>query len=288
MQWQKKLYQHEELPPPGIWDEMIKVLADEPYQIRQSLNEYTATPPDKVWENITFQIEKKDTPASVSFLHKFRRTTLSYAAAITGIGLFTALLVFLLNNKPNEVGVKDLAAGLNFQDSPLLENNNTDTNQDLEKNLTLNKPAEGSLNSENQPGNAASKNDELKKEDITPVKVNPVIASIKKPHAPIGLKTNPKEPEQKISSKKVSYSDGNYILMYENNGQANRVSYKLAEMVQSLNSNELAPGNSKESAQLWQKKITEWKEKMGHSTFIPSASNFFDIAEMAEILNAEQ
>ena len=288
MQWQKKLYQHEELPPPGIWDEMIKVLADEPYQIRQSLNEYTVTPPEKVWENLTSQIETKDTPASVPFLHKFRRTSLSYAAAITGIGLFTALLVFLLNNKPNEVGVKDLAAGLNFQDSPLVENNSTDTNRDPVKDLALNKPAEGGLNSVNQPGNSASKNNELKTEDVAPVKVNPLISSIKKPESPIGLNTNPKKTTQKNTSKKVSYSDGNYILMYENNGQANRVSYKLAEMVQSLHTNEHASGNTKETAQLWEKKITEWKEKMGHSTFIPSASNFFDIAEMAEILNAEK
>jgi hypothetical protein len=59
-------------------------------------------------------------------------------------------------------------------------------------------------------------------------------------------------------------------------------------MVQSLHNNELSSGNTKEAAEIWNKKITAWKEKMGHSTFIPSASNFFDIAEMAEILNAEK
>ncbi len=288
MQWQKKLYQHEELPPPGIWDEMKKVLADEPYQIRQSLNEYTVTPPANVWENISFQIEKKDIPASVPFLHKFRRTTLSYAAAITGIGLFTALLVFLFNNKPDEVGVKDLAAGLNFQDSPLLENISTDTNQDLEKNLTVNKLSQVKPNTENLSGDVASKNNESKTADIVPVKGNPVISSIKNTNAGVGLKTNHNESAQIISSQKVSYSDGNYILLYENNGQPNRVSYKLSDMVQSLHSNEPSSGNTKEAAEIWNKKITAWKEKMKHSTFIPSASNFFDIAEMAEILNAEK
>ena len=33
MQWQKKLYQHEENPPTVIWDEFTKVLADAPYKI---------------------------------------------------------------------------------------------------------------------------------------------------------------------------------------------------------------------------------------------------------------
>jgi hypothetical protein len=227
MQWQKKLYQLEELPPPGIWEEMKKALADEPYQIRQSLNEYAVTPPVNVWENVIYQIEQKEIPVSVPFLHKFRRTTLSYAAAIIGIGLFTALLVFLFNNKPNT-------------------------------------------------------------EDLELVKVKPVIASLNKPAVNSVSNKKLNESGHKPAKQKVSYSDGNYILLYENNGQPNRVSYKLSDMVQSLHNNEPSSGNTKEAAEIWNKKITAWKEKMGHSTFIPSASNFFDIAEMAEILNAEK
>jgi len=288
MQWQKKLYQHEELPPPGIWEEMKKALADEPYQIRQSLNEYAVTPPVKVWENVINQIEQQDIPVSVPFLHKFRRTTLSYAAAIIGIGLFTALLVFLFNNKPNEIGVKDLAAGLNFQDSPTLEKNSTDTNQDLTNNASSDKSAENKSISENQSGTSASKNNEPKTEDPELVKVKPVIASLNKPAANSASKINIKESAHKTATQKVSYSDGNYILLYEKNGQPNRVSYKLSDMVQSLHNNVPSSGNTKEAAEIWNKKITAWKEKMGHSTFIPSASNFFDIAEMAEILNAEK
>lgn len=288
MQWQKKLYHHEELPPPGIWEEMKKALADEPYQIRQSLNEYSVTPPVNVWENVSYKIGQQDIPVSVPFLHKFRRTTLSYAAAIIGIGLFTALLVFLFNNKPNEIGVKDLAAGLNFQDSPTLEKNSTDTNQDLANNTSSDKPAENRSISENQSGTSASKNNDPKTEGPGLVKVNPVIASLNKPVANSVSNIKRKESAQKPATQKVSYSDGNYILLYENNGQPNRVSYKLSDMVQSLHNNEPSSGYTKEAAEIWNKKITAWKEKMGHSTFIPSASNFFDIAEMAEILNAEK
>jgi hypothetical protein len=285
MQWQKKLYQHEELPPPGIWDEMKKILADEPYTIRQSLNEFAVTPPVSIWENVSSQIEQQDVPVSVPFLHKFRRTTLSYAAAIVGIGLFTALLVFLFNNKPNEVGVKDLAAGLNFQDSPLLENKNADNNQDNKNDPSSNESEQNRLIAESQSGITGSKNDNPAPAEPAPVKVNP---PLKKPVANSSHKNKNEGSAQKTATQKVSYSDGNYIILYENNGQSNRVSYKLADMVQSLHNNEPGSGTTKESTLLWNKKITEWKEKMGHSTFIPSASNFFDIAEMAEILNSEK
>ena len=59
-------------------------------------------------------------------------------------------------------------------------------------------------------------------------------------------------------------------------------------MVQSLHTDDHSSGKAQADTQRWNKKITEWKEKMGNSTFIPSGSNFFDIAEMAEMLNTEK
>jgi hypothetical protein len=262
MQWQKKLYQHEENPPPFIWDELSKVLADEPYKIRQSLNEYAITPPSKIWDNISTKIGDEEIPVKIPLIFKIRSSALSYAAAITGIGLFIALIVFLLNNKPNEIGVKDLAAGLNFQDSPLTESNK-DTNQDIQNNQILTQPAQDNITSEN---NAA---------------FDKTIVSEEK-------KINPNKSSKNKNSQKVSYTDGNYIVLYEDDGQSKRVSYKLADMVQTLLTDDHSSGNSQADMQRWNKKITEWKEKMGNSTFIPSGSNFFDIAEMAEMLNTEK
>lgn len=263
MQWQKKLYQYEENPPPFIWDELSKVLADEPYKIRQSLNEYTGTPPSYIWDNISSKIGEEELPVKIPLLFKIRSSSaLSYAAAITGIGLFISLIVFLLNNKPNEIGVKDLAAGLNFQDSPLTESNK-DTNQDIQHNLTLTQPAPDNITSENN-------------------------AAFKKPIASAEKKVTPNKSSKNKNSQKVSYKDGNYILVYEHDGQSKRVSYKLADMVQSLHTNDHTAGNTELDTRRWNKKITEWKEKMGNSTFIPSGSNFFDIAEMAEMLNTEK
>jgi len=267
MQWQKKLYQHEENPPTVIWDELTKVLADEPYKIRQSLNDYSVTPPSNIWEHVSNNIGDKEIPVTIPFLYKIRNSSaLSYAAAITGIGLFIALIVFLVNNKPNEIGVKDLAAGLNFQDSPLTETNK-DTNQDIQNNQSLTQPAQDNITLENNG---------QKEEDKFP------------PTASIAKNTNPNKSSKNKNSQKVSYSDGNYILVYENDGQSKRVSYKLADMVQSLHTNDHSSGNTQADTRRWNRKITEWKEKMGNSTFIPSGTNFFDIAEMAEMLNTEK
>jgi hypothetical protein len=286
MQWQKKLYQHEEIPPPGIWEEMIKVLAEEPYQLRQSLNEYSVTPPSNIWENIHAKIGNSLMPVSEPLLYKIRRSALSYAAAIIGIGLFTTLIVFLLNNKPNEVGVKDLAAGLNFQDSPLVENSK-DTNLDIQKNQAINKPTPGSPITENDPEKSDSKNKDGQASDHVPVNDTQEISAFKKPSVGVAKKTIQQSSSQYKSSQKVSYSDGNYILLYENDGQSKRVSYKLADMVESLHNIDQS-GNAKNASQQWSRKISAWKEKMGHSTFIPSASNFFDIAEMAEMLKTDK
>lgn len=267
MQWQKKLYQHEENPPTFIWDDLTKVLADEPYKIRQSLNDYSVTPPSKIWDNISTKIGDEEIPVTIPLFYKIRNgSALSYAAAITGIGLFIALIVFLVNNKPNEIGVKDLAAGLNFQDSPLTESNK-DTNQDIQNNQSLTQPAQD---------NFTAGNNDQKVENKFP------------PTASIAKNTSPIKSSQNKTSQKVSYSDGNYIVLYENDGQSKRVSYKLADMVQSLHTNGHPSGKKQADTRRWNRKITEWKEKMGNSTFIPSGTNFFDIAEMAEMLNTEK
>ena len=55
-----------------------------------------------------------------------------------------------------------------------------------------------------------------------------------------------------------------------------------------LHETDQSPKSQKADTQRWNKVLSEWKEKIGQSTFIPSGTNFFDIAEMAEMLNAEK
>lgn len=280
MLWQKKLYLHEELPPPEVWDEIKKTLEEEPYQVRQSLFTLSETPPAEVWEKVAAAIKTPEAEQPKRIIHNIRRTALSYAAAITGIGFFISLLVFLLNNKADQVGVKDLAAGLNFQDSPLIDDNKSDTADNFASILPEKSATADQVTQTPQNKPAA--------ENITP-RISPNLAVVQNEELmtiPQKVKTKPaKSTDRTINT--VSYSDGNYILVYGSDGAYKRVSYKLADMVHSLH--ETNPSAKKQTAetQRWNKVLSEWKEKVGQSTFIPSGTNFFDIAEMAEMLNAE-
>ncbi len=282
MQWQKKLYQHEELPPPGVWDELKNALADEPYQVRQSLFELTDSPPAGVWEHISATLKTPEVEQPKTIIHNIRRTTLSYAAAIIGIGLFISILVFLVNNKPDQVGVKDLAAGLNFQDSPLIDDDQKDTIGNVAG--MLNEKTE--TNNEKVSESPVNKSDNDKK----PLRVTENIAVVQPSVQPsIPQKTTGRPAKKNTPSKnKVSYSDGNYILVYSPDGDYKRVSYKLADMVHSLHETGQSPKSQKASTQRWNKVLSDWKEKVGQSTFIPSGTNFFDIAEMTEMLHSEK
>ena len=283
MLWQKKLYQHEELPPPEVWDEIKNTLAGEPYMVRQSLFELTDTPPADVWEFVSASIKSTEIEQPKTIIHNIRRTALSYAAAIIGIGLFISILVFLLNNKPDQFGVKDLAAGLNFQDSPLVDENIKDTTGNL-SGMLVEKPETTKEQVSETPVNKSALPEKSKRQtEKTIAAVQPQVQKS------ASEKTTSKESKTNgWSNNKVSYSDGNYILVYSPDGEYKRVSYKLAEMVHTLHETDQEPKSQKAATQRWKKVLSEWKEKAGQSTFIPSGTNFFDIAEMAEMLNAEK
>jgi hypothetical protein len=44
---------------------------------------------------------------------------------------------------------------------------------------------------------------------------------------------------------------------------------------------------NRQDQQRWNQTLETWKAKMAQSTYVPSGSNFFDIAEMIEFLNTE-
>ena len=77
-----------------------------------------------------------------------------------------------------------------------------------------------------------------------------------------------------------------YFLMTGPNGQSVRVSSKFRNTIQYLNgsSNEELLDVILRESRYWRNQFKEWKEEVGHSTFIPSAENFMDIAELMKLL----
>ena len=56
MQWQKKLYQHEETPPAEVWLKLQQEIADDPIRLRSVLNEFESEPPVEAWPQIVASI----------------------------------------------------------------------------------------------------------------------------------------------------------------------------------------------------------------------------------------
>jgi hypothetical protein len=80
----------------------------------------------------------------------------------------------------------------------------------------------------------------------------------------------------------VLYSDSNYILVPASDGGYNRVSYKLNDMVKSVYN---TGQQDSQVRQRWNNTLLRWKQKMEHSHFMPTGSNFFDLAEMADVID---
>ena len=75
------------------------------------------------------------------------------------------------------------------------------------------------------------------------------------------------------------------ILIASPEGGYNRVSRKFTEMYQLIYAPE---GKNLTGKQYWNNTLNQWKVKMEHSAFMPSGTNFFDLAEMVSVLEENQ
>lgn len=227
MQWQKKLYEHEELPPEEAWKNIQKEITGEPYLIREKLFSMESEPPANSWELIRDAVEEKtETPVKKLTPVKWRNRVPAYAAAVAVAALVLTALIYLMNNESASIGSADLTASLSKNDSP-------------KQSLSANNDADQSL-----PGIQ---------------KIVPNAAG-------------------------VSWEDGNYIYISTSQGGYNRLSYKFQEMVKVVYEKDSASKEETGRAEYWNKTMTDWKDKVAASSFIPAGNNFFDLAEMISLL----
>lgn len=234
---------------------------------------HAENPPADVWNKVLTQIEQPAFTKPARLVH-FRRKVLSYAAAIIGIGIFISVIVFMMNNEEQTIGVKDLAAGISMDDSPQLSD--PDTNK---KALAMNTPVP-ELENKSTLEKGPAKEQHPVTEDPLPVSQSSPV-NTKKPDYTTKTESIIEDPAR------ISYSDGNYIHVYSPDGEDNRVSYKLAGMVASLKQKGQQGKSESTATKRWNKVLQQWTEKMGQSDFIPSGTNFFDIAEMAKMLETD-
>jgi hypothetical protein len=84
----------------------------------------------------------------------------------------------------------------------------------------------------------------------------------------------------------VPVMTGDYLLIAAPDGQFTRMSSKFANAIRYLHEDDADEESNQLSAegQVWKKRFQEWRKKIIQSAFIPSSGNFFDIADLKELL----
>lgn len=85
----------------------------------------------------------------------------------------------------------------------------------------------------------------------------------------------------------VLTTNSNYLTVMGPNGQLTRISAKFASVIRYLDD----AGDTEEyldkvirESDTWKKRFQEWRSRIKQSSFVPSASNFFDIAAFGELI----
>jgi hypothetical protein len=87
----KELYHHEELPPPFYMGGDETNLSAEPYEVRQSLINFTENPPAAVWEQVLNTMNKGRNSKATNFSSNSTHCP-SYAAAIVELACLSPFL----------------------------------------------------------------------------------------------------------------------------------------------------------------------------------------------------
>lgn len=247
MQWPRKLYDHEVIPPPHCWEDIREKIAGEPLALGQSLYDAAVPPPPGAWDQIRSQIQpapEQKIPAPVRRMTM--RPALRYAAAAAVLLLLSSGLWYVFTRNDSGLRMADLAAGLGFADSPA-------------KSVVATDKETASGNGEGSAPNA----------NATVAEGSMASNNTSQPMLPAADDTQ------------ISYEDGNYIQLVEPDGDVTRVSYKFRDMLRAVQ-------QKKEAAVQWNKQLENWKKQMASSSYIPSGSNFFDLAEMVQVMNNGQ
>ncbi len=125
MQWQKKLYQHEESPPGDIWERLQQEINDDPIQLRSALNNFESEPPPGSWQQIAAGIADEEAAPVIDIRARNYNRLYSYAAIIAGAILIIAALLYGYVNNGEGLNTKEFSASIISTDSPSKNNSST-------------------------------------------------------------------------------------------------------------------------------------------------------------------
>jgi hypothetical protein len=296
-----KLISAEITPPAGLWEQISNRLGlmetedakPSPNTITSLFN-YEIAPPEGLWKEISGELDilaNKHQPAPVIAMPARRRPLarvykLAAAAVVTGILLTSALLIW--NNRNNNPG------------SEIVKNQSAvDTNPAITQpgnNIKNPNPVFADTDTPSDGGTDHTDENESPFLNRTPEESNTYIPGmlaqldkqpVNKMLTDISSRIGQLESSSGIIERDILISSGGYETITGPNGQPVRVSGKVANMVRMINTEDAGKEGIDliiEQSGYWKTKFNQWKQKAADPRFIPSANNFFDIAEFVELV----
>jgi hypothetical protein len=287
--WATDIYLKEVTPPPGTWNEIAAALdhtENNSWQTR--LYEKEVAPPAGVWEAINTALDTTDT--KVITMQPGRSNKKFYyrlAAAAAVIVAIAGTALWYAGKQPTDTAIQPLAKNTT--------NNNPVNSAVKETAETIALPA-AETQEKQQPAAIAKKQT---KQAVTQAddKTIPPLEYVKNnqmgflPENPV-LNNSKKLPDnngQVNTDIALMEAPANtYISISGPDGQSIRVSSKFANLIGYLGDGPIKEERLdviiRESA-LWKATFRQWREKMISNTAAPSLDNFMDIIEMSKLLN---
>ncbi|MFT3822405.1 MAG: hypothetical protein QM731_00745 [Chitinophagaceae bacterium] len=274
-------------PPPDTWEQIASQLpvGEDVQEMRLShkLYNYETPPPAEAWQFIS----KELAPEAPARIIPFRRIGVAIAAAAAVIAI--TWIAFNYNSNPPQTTPATTAASLPAAVTP---SNTQKPALALAAAISGTRKSLGA-SATTSPGTVANAvttayydTDEPANIDYAGLTVRPaeVTNKVTEVDAPPIRDSNG---NIVLDQQLLTNGDHNYITVTGPNGDQTRISSRFFRMLSNL-SNDGEPGSSLEDI-IWKNRFHEWRNKlMQRVSFIPSATNFLDIAELNSILQENQ
>lgn len=251
MNWQERLKAHEEDTPQEGWAQLKEALELDRSGLREKMLTLESEPPSDVWPRIqkSLTYELKSVPRIIPFLRRHATTA--------GIAASLLLVVYFYSGSSENINPSDLelaTAISSAHPTPAIKTPETP-------------PAPSSAT---QPENKMISKDVFTGSRVPTSHAQP--RSGRRPRTSADISNN------------VAYPAGeNYIEICNQEGQCDRLTYKLEDWVPCLNA---ASHDAQEIRTEKTKQIEAWRARLEQSSYIPAAGHFFDITEMAQFLQS--
>ncbi|MGN6436919.1 MAG: hypothetical protein ACTHMM_10320 [Agriterribacter sp.] len=286
--FKQQLFHQEVAPPESLWSKIDHDLDSDSFVVfKQKLFHEEQVPPTETWKNIEQAIHPEAVVVPLAKRNPFKVWRMAAAAAVIGIAFIT-VNYFLSQTDTVTLPVAKKPA-VNKPATPAPTNEQSVAAGPKIVAAAVRQKSRSNMNRSSATSTAAYNNDDD----------NTIIASLSTipdenssftDRLDLSTETNRRIRNLHGEIKEdVSLLDlpNSYFLMTGPNGQTVRVSSKFRNTIQYLNSNnnheELLDVILRES-HYWKNVFSEWKIKVGNSSFVPSSQNFMGIADLMSLL----